>query len=225
MQTTALIPQSMNYGKGRGEKDPLKLFATRLMRGLDKRSTDYGRFGYENILYAERGEENSDKTVKLIYLFEGSPKTEYLPTKELTQNEVKSIHRFLIDGRCPNTESFSPDVKPKMPDKPKLSGLDLLEERLRPKAPPLSEAVTGAAVVSETKYSPVKIRRTVTVVCEEEFILPMTKKTHEEYLKMQNGSDDDRFVVNHLMKKQLDERKPDLHRQIEEKISDYEILE
>jgi hypothetical protein len=225
MQTTVRIPHSTNFGKGRGERDPVKLFATRLMRGLDKRSQDYGRFGYENLIHVERGEENSDKTVKVVYLYEGTPKTEYLSTKQLTQNEVKSIHRFLMEGKSDAIESFSPDIKPKLPDKPKLSGLDLLEERLRPKAPPISEAVTGAAVVSETKYSPVKIRRTVTVVYEEEFILPMTKKTHEEYLKMQTGSNDDRFVVNHLMKKQLDERKPDLHRQIEEKISDYEILE
>lgn len=233
MQTTALLPQSTNYGKGRGEKDPVKLFATRLMRGLDKRSKEFGRFGYANILDAERGEPNSDKTIKIILLKDGSPITLFLPTKELTQLEVTAVHAFINRGRSETLESIKGDTlesytfqKPKNgTSKPKLSGLEYLEEKLKPKEGGITEAVTTTTITAaQSRFKPVTVRKTYTLTVTEDYVLPMTDKTLSEFKRMRDGDEKARITYQYLLERHTEEKMPDGARTEQTGDSIFEIL-
>lgn len=196
----------------------LKTFSARIMRGFDKRSTYYGRFGYTNILDLERGEPNSDKSIKIVFLKDGSPITAFLPTKELTQQEVMAVHAFINRGRSDTLESVTDEAlesyafqKPKNgTSKPKLSGLDYLEERLKPKEGGITEAVSTTTITAaQSRFKPVTVRKTYTLTVTEEYVLPMTDKTLSEFKRMRDGDEKARITYQYLLERHTEEKKPD----------------
>jgi len=140
------------------------------------------RFGYANILDVERGEPNSEKIVKIVLLKDGNPVTLFLPTKELTQREVIVVYAFINRGWSETPESVTEGTKvlrfqkPKNgTSKPKLSGLDYLEKRLKPKESGITVAVTTTMITAvQSRFKLVTVWKTYMVMATEDYVLPMT---------------------------------------------------
>lgn len=219
MEQSQLLPEHREYK--RSEEDRFKLTCNGLMRGFDRRPTGPDRFGYQNVIKAERADK---AVIRVTILNDGRPDVLYIPAKQLTQGEILALREYAMNGKAKTIESFS-DAKPKVESRPKLSGLEVLEARIKPKEPEITEAVRDIAViVPEVKYRPVRVKKSYTVTYEEEYILKMTEKTLEEYAKMQEGTDDDRFVFAYLLNKQCNKQEPAITRKVKEDTPVFEVV-
>lgn len=114
----------------------------------------------------------------------------------------------------PVAVEMNPDVvepKPMLRAKTRLSGIEMLEQKMRSRESPITEAVRSTAMtVPDRKYRTVRVVRKRCITVEEEYLLPFTDMTLNEFLEMQRSSESDaKIAVQYLLKRQCSKIKPE----------------
>jgi hypothetical protein len=103
------------------------------------------------------------------------------------------------------------EPKPMLQAKTRLSGIEMLEQKMRSRESPITEAVRSTAMtVPDRKYRTVRVVRKRCITVEEEYLLPFTDMTLNEFLEMQRSSESDaKIAVQYLLKRQCSKIKPE----------------
>jgi hypothetical protein len=196
------------------------------------------RFYFNEI---KKVEYKGNKVFHIIYQDQGILKTEHVATNTMSKAELLLLIHF-FDHTTPSAHLTRTTLSQPTPDvlesadpvgEPnpvhhsvtRLSGIEVLEQKMRSRETPITEAVRSTSITApERKYRTVRVIRKHNVTVEEEYLLPFTEVTLTEFLEMQQSRETDaKTAVQYLLKRQCDKMKPEAVRNNSNGASTFEI--
>jgi hypothetical protein len=196
------------------------------------------RFYFDEL---KKVEYKGNRVFSIVYQENGVLKTDHFATNTMSKAEIMLLLHFygktvptthdtrptgtqnestgsqvdqstVVQSLIPvESESEPIELKPMHRAKTRLSGIEMLEQKMRSREAPITETVRSTAMTApDRKYRTVRVVRKRTITVEEEYLLPFTELTLNEFLEMQRSPESDaRIAFQYLLKRQCSKITPE----------------